>query len=396
MQGGPIEGQRTARGKPRLLVIDDDPLMRKLLTRVLGVKGYETAVAQDGAQARELFANQRFDLVLTDLHMPRIDGIAVLRHIREQDPDLPVILFTASPSTETAIGALQLRATAYLTKPLDPSRLLEEVEKALKLHELARVRREAHQWVVNGDPAAKARSEAQSQFDRALEGLFMLYQPIVRWSERRVFGYEALVRSSEPSLPHPGALFDAAERLQRWDDIGRLIRRKSVEPLAKADPQVALFVNLHARELLDERLYDRESALAEHAPRVVLEITERAHLDTVADAATRISRLRSMGFRIAIDDIGAGYSGLNSFTMLKPDLVKLDMALVRGIDRDPVKQRLAGLLTQLCDDLHIQVIGEGVETAAERDTLLELGCDLLQGYAFGRPAPPFSTPNLAD
>ena len=72
------------------------------------------------------------------------------------------------------------------------------------------------------------------------------------------------------------------------------------------------------------------------------------------------------------------------------------MALVRGIDRDPVKQRLAGLLTQLCDDLHIQVIGEGVETAAERDTLLELGCDLLQGYAFGRPAPPFSTPNLAD
>lgn len=389
-----LDGQATARGTTRLLVIDDDQLMRKLLTRVLSSKGYQTTVARDGAHARELFASQQFDLVLTDLHMPRVDGIAVLRHIREQDPDLPVILFTASPSTETAIGALQLRATAYLTKPIEPKRLLEEVEKALKMHELARVRQEAHQWVLSGAPPAKARSDAESQFDRALDSLFMVYQPIVRWSDRCVFGYEALVRSSEPNLSHPGALFDAAERLQRWNDLGRRIRRKSVEPLGKAHPDVALFLNVHARELLDETLYDRSSELGANAARVVLEITERAHLDTVQDVASRIERLRAMGFRIAIDDIGAGYSGLNSFTMLRPDLVKLDMALVRDIDRDPVKRRLAALLTQLCDDLHIKVIGEGVETPGERQTLLGLGCDMLQGFALGRPAAPFAVPNF--
>ena len=102
---------------------------------------------------------------------------------------------------------------------------------------------------------------------------------------------------------------------------------------------------------------------------MIIEITERAHLDTVPDAESRIGRLRAMGFRIAIDDIGAGYSGLNSFTMLRPDLVKLDMALVRGIDTDPVKRRLAGLLVQLCQDLGIAVVGECVETVAEREVL---------------------------
>jgi EAL domain-containing protein (putative c-di-GMP-specific phosphodiesterase class I) len=389
-----VEGPEASRTRPRLLVIDDDQLMRKLLSRVLNGKGYETIVAQDGAHARELFNQHTFDLVLTDVHMPKVDGIAVLKQIRERDPDLPVILFTASPSAETAIGALQLRATAYLTKPIDPARLTEEVEKALKMHELARVRKRAHEVVQGGPQPDTGKTEASQGFDRALAGLFMVYQPIVRWSTRSVFGYEALVRSSEPSLPHPGALFDAAQQLDRWDDIGRLIRKKSVQPLADAEPEQSLFLNLHARELLDETLYDRSSSLAANARRVVLEITERAHLDTVPNVESRIARLRAMGFRIAIDDIGAGYSGLNSFTMLRPDLVKLDMALVRDIDSDPVKRRLASLLVQLCDDLGISVIGEGVETARERQTLVDLGCDLLQGYLFGRPAAPFSKANF--
>lgn len=395
MQTDTLEGAATARRPAKLLVIDDDHLMRKLLCRVLASKGYDAVVAQDGAHARELFARESFDLVLTDVHMPKVDGIAVLKQIRERDPDLPVILFTASPSAETAIGALQLRATAYLTKPIDPVRLLEEVEKALKMQELARVRKQAHELVQGNNAAAEqGRSEASSQFDRALAGLFMVYQPIVCWSEKRIFGYEALVRSSETSLPHPGALFDAAERLERWDDLGQKIRKQSVEPLDRCEPEISLFLNLHARELLDETLYDRSSALADAAARVVLEITERAHLETVPDVASRIERLRAMGFRVAIDDIGAGYSGLNSFTMLRPDLIKLDMALVRGIDADPVKRRLATLLVQLCDDLGIAVIGEGVETVGERDTLADLGCDMLQGYLFGRPAAPFSTPSF--
>lgn len=384
------------RVRPKLLVIDDDQLMRKLLARVLTAKGYDPTLAQNGAQAKELLARGGFDLILTDVHMPQVDGIGVLKMVRETDPDFPVILFTASPSAETAIGALQLHATAYLTKPIDPARLTEEIDKALKMHELARVRKEAHDVVRVAAKEDEARAQVTSRFERALTGLYMFYQPIISWSQRRVFGYEALVRSSEPSLGNPGSLFEAAEQLTRWDDLCRKIRGVCAVPLAQVGPDCLLFVNIHARELLDDTLYDRSSTLSAAASQIVLEITERAHLESVPDVESRISRLRAMGFRIAIDDIGAGYSGLNSFTMLHPDLVKLDMALVRGIDRDPVKRRLAGLLIQLCKDLGIGVVGEGVETVMERETLLQLGCDLLQGYLFGRPGAPFVLPAWGD
>jgi EAL domain-containing protein (putative c-di-GMP-specific phosphodiesterase class I) len=396
MEAKHVQAPKAKPAAPRLLVIDDDQLMRKLLARVLAAKGYETTLAQNGAQAKELLARGEFDLILTDVHMPKVDGIGVLKLVRETDADFPVILFTASPSAETAIGALQLHATAFLTKPIDPARLTDEIDKALKLHELARVRKEAHEVVRSAVHESDARAETSRRFDRALDGLFMLYQPIVAWADWRVFGYEALVRSREASMPHPDALFEAAEQLMRWDDLGRRIRGTCAGPLATAPQHALLFVNVHARELLDETLYDRTTGLAEAAPRIVLEITERAHLDSVPDLESRISQLRAMGFRIALDDIGAGYSGLNSFTMLHPDLIKLDMALVRGIDKDPVKRRLAGLLIQLCQDLDISVVGEGVETVAERQTLVQLGCDLLQGYLFGRPSPPFLVPTRGD
>jgi EAL domain-containing protein (putative c-di-GMP-specific phosphodiesterase class I) len=96
-----------------------------------------------------------------------------------------------------------------------------------------------------------------------------------------------------------------------------------------------------------------------------------------------------MGFRIAVDDLGAGYAGLTSFAMLEPELVKLDMTLVRDIDRSPTKQKLVRSVAGLCKELGMMVVGEGVETAAERDVLISCGCDLLQGYLFAKPDRPF-------
>ena len=85
----------------------------------------------------------------------------------------------------------------------------------------------------------------------------------------------------------------------------------------------------------------------------------------------------------------AGYAGLTSFALLEPDIVKLDMALVRGIDKKPVQQKLVASMTTLCKDMGLLVVAEGIETCEERDTLIDLGCDLLQGYLFARPGPPF-------
>jgi EAL domain-containing protein (putative c-di-GMP-specific phosphodiesterase class I) len=154
-------------------------------------------------------------------------------------------------------------------------------------------------------------------------------------------------------------------------------------------PQV--FVNVHGHDLIDDHLYSATAPLSLIAKRVVLEITERASLDGTPDLMSRISRLRKLGFRIAIDDLGAGYSGLTSFAQLQPEIVKIDMSLVRNVDREPTKERLVRSLAELGRDMNIVVVCEGVETAEERDTLLALGCDIFQGYFFARPAKPFPT-----
>ncbi|MFL5249475.1 MAG: EAL domain-containing protein, partial [Myxococcales bacterium] len=101
-----------------------------------------------------------------------------------------------------------------------------------------------------------------------------------------------------------------------------------------------------------------------------------------------------MGYRIAVDDLGAGYAGLTSFTQLEPHIVKLDMSLIRGVHEEPTKRKLVSSIVDLCEDLGISVVAEGVETLHERDALEKIGCPLLQGYLFGKPDKPFSQPRF--
>lgn len=162
-------------------------------------------------------------------------------------------------------------------------------------------------------------------------------------------------------------------------------------PLPKAPTDALLFVNLHALDLMDEALLSPTSPLSAVADCVVLEVTERTSLDEVTDPRPRIAELRRMGFRIAIDDLGAGYAGLTSFATLEPEFVKLDMSLVRDVHKSPMKEKLVGSITSLCKELGMMVVAEGVETALERDMLVALGCDLLQGYLLAMPGRPFPT-----
>jgi EAL domain-containing protein (putative c-di-GMP-specific phosphodiesterase class I) len=102
-----------------------------------------------------------------------------------------------------------------------------------------------------------------------------------------------------------------------------------------------------------------------------------------------VGDLRKQGYRVAVDDLGAGYAGLSSFALLEPEIVKLDVSLLRDIDQSPVKQKLVASMTALCKDMGFLVVAEGIETPAERDCVISLGCDLLQGFLFARPGRPF-------
>jgi len=249
-----------------------------------------------------------------------------------------------------------------------------------------------HQLFESSDAAYQLR-ELELKLNRCLASLTMHFQPIVHASTRARFGYEALLRSQDKALPHPGAILDAAERLERIPTLGRAVRSQTAKVIAGAEVERGLiFINLHLLDLFDKQLTSAFAPLSKVASRVVLEITERTSLEGQIDLRYRVAELRELGFRIAIDDLGGGHARMGTFTPLDTDFVKLDMSLVRDVDKHAMKQRLIRSVTELCRQQGTMVIGEGVETEAEAKVLVDLGCDLLQGYLIARPAPPFCDP----
>ena len=372
-----------------MLLVDDQADILRAYARWLTAGGFQVDTADDGSTAADMASKTPFDVIVSDISMPGMTGVEMLRALRERDEDVPVVLMTAQPEIETAIEAVSLGALKYLRKPVDGQELVSVAEHAVRLHKLARLKREALR-ITGSEAQPGDRMALEGAFERALSGLWLAFQPIVSLSEKRVFAYEALMRSREAALPHPGAMLSAAERLDRLPDLGRTIRERAAAAVAAMPGDDAvLFINLHPADFQDPTLYSEAAPLARHARRVVLEITERAALDDISNLRDKVSRLRALGYRIAVDDLGAGYAGLTTFANLEPEVVKIDMGLVRDVETTRTKRTLIAKLTDACRDLGMKVVAEGVETAGERDALIELGCDLLQGYFFARPAADF-------
>ncbi len=388
-QAAPVPGSRGV-----VLLVDDEPTITRGYARSLTAAGYTVEVANDGLQATARFRERAFDVIISDISMPGMSGLQLLRAVREQDLDVPVIIMTGLPAVQSAVEAMEYGALRYLIKPIDPTQLEEVVARAVRMHQMARVRREAVEQFRAGGRQLGDRASLEARFARALSSVWIAYQPIISWSSRSLFAYEALVRNEEPALASPGDLFDAAERLNRLHELGRVIRKGVAETIRDIPSTGLVFVNVHTADLQDESLFHADSPLSAYASRVVLEITERAALDQIKDLMSRMAQLRAMGYRIAVDDLGAGYAGLTSFAQLEPEVVKVDMSLVRGVDSSPTKQKLLGSIIGLCRDLQIQIIAEGIETEPERDTLVRLGGDLCQGYLFAHPGRPFPIPNM--
>ena len=373
----------------RVLLVDDDRAITEIHASSLREIGYEVETCTSGEAALPLVTSSTFDVLVTDLGLPGMPGMELVRRVRELDAELSVVIVTGNPQVESAAQAIDHGVLKYFTKPVALDALHETIRRAAQLSLLGRVKRETLQAT---EPAAVP-GGLEKSFDRCMESLWVAFQPIVSSENGSLFGYEALLRSREPELPHPGAVLDAAERLGRTHDVGRRVRELAFNALA-SEPRTdfSLFLNLHSSDLLDDQLFTLVESRPEVAKRLVLEVTERSSLDHIPDARVKVAALRAMGCRVAIDDLGAGYAGLTSFVQLEPDIVKLDMSLVRDADKSPLKQKLIGSLTNVCRDLELLIVAEGIETAAEREVVVSLHCHLLQGYLFGKPGPGFGTP----
>lgn len=371
-----------------VLIVSNDPTIQQQACS-LATSGWLVETAPDTGEALRLLDSMPVSVLLAEVAMPGMDGISLLRAVRSRDPELPVILMTGQPSLETAMQAMEHEVCRYLIKPIRTETLVAAVDRAARRRARALWSRRSH----GGDDLLELPDhELSAAFDATLGSLWTAYQPIVQVTEKRVIAYEALLRTRSSQLLHPLQVLRAAERLGRSIELGRHSRLMAAGDSRLIPESARLFVNITAAELDDSELYDPSAPLSAVAHRVVLEITEREPLDLAQDLPVRIKRLRDLGFRIAIDDLGAGYASLSSFAQIAPDFVKIDMSIVRTVDRDPVKRSIVRSLIMLMRELRMQTICEGVETVAERNTLLELGCDLMQGFLFAHPGPPCVEP----
>lgn len=381
----------------RVLLIEDNAPQRLVYEQVLDHAHLDVDAVGTLREARKALSERGpYSAVLGDLWLPDGRLLDLVDVLRKEDPDLPLVLLTGSPTVETAIGAIEAGVHRYLTKPISNERLIHEVIEATNLCRVARMRRKVLGTLE--DRARRRRiptSRPRHQLDEAFELMWLAAQPIVRVSTKSVYAYEMLVRSDAENMRTAPLLIEACERQHRLGELGRRVRGLAAERLAQLPEPTRIFVNVHPAEILDPLLSSDEDPLVAVASRVTLEVTERVRLDGVPGVDQAVRALRAVGFHIALDDLGCGYAGLTSLANLEPNVVKLDMSLVRGIDSDSMRATLVRAMIELCATLHIAVVAEGVETREERDTLIALGCDLLQGYFFARPGRDFPEVPLA-
>jgi EAL domain-containing protein (putative c-di-GMP-specific phosphodiesterase class I) len=218
-------------------------------------------------------------------------------------------------------------------------------------------------------------------------GLYAEFQPVIDLARASVVGYEALARFDAP-VRSPLPWFGAAREHGRLDQLEAVALRRSLEAHATLPTNTFLTVNV-SPALVDRPALREVWADFPALGGVIVELTEHERIDSYVTLEPALDRLRSAGALLAIDDAGAGYSGLQHVLALRPDVIKLDRALVEGLDRDEAKRALVEMLGTLAGRLDAWLLAEGIETGEELDALIGLGVPLAQGYFLARPGPAF-------
>jgi EAL domain-containing protein (putative c-di-GMP-specific phosphodiesterase class I) len=219
------------------------------------------------------------------------------------------------------------------------------------------------------------------------------FQPIVHAASGEVFGHECLLRglSPEGALIGPDRLFGAARDGDLLLQLDRLARETAVTRAAQVATEGTLFINFTPNSIYDPKSCLQTTMRAVQRSgidrsRIHFEVTESDRIDDFDHLVHVLAFYREAGFKVALDDLGAGFASLGLLARLKPDIVKIDMGLVRRVDEDPTKAAIVRNLLDLARQLGIATIAEGVETAKERAWLVAAGADHLQGYLFARPS----------
>ncbi|MCF8040809.1 MAG: GGDEF domain-containing protein [Desulfarculaceae bacterium] len=322
------------------------------------------------------------------------DGPELLTHLMERSLVLRAALrqHLNKEMIQITGQSLALSIGFARVEPAPPQRLPELVYRAL---------RDARQ-VAEGSLDVKSMNLLE-EFRRLVEQplLHSVYEPIVDLQSGQVKGWEALARGPKDDYFHsPEVMFDFADEVGALFHLEKACLGQAIRGVGAMEPNQKLFLNINPETLADPKFRDGETLrlLADYGltPQdVVFEITERHSISDFSQFHRTMQHYRAQGFSLAIDDMGTGYSGLMRIAFLRPEFLKVDMSLIRGIDSNPMQRALVETLVTFAEKVGGTLIAEGIETATEFSSLRGMGVRYGQGYYLARPARAKPSPKIS-
>ena len=375
----------------RVLLVDDNlDLLSELIAVIEAEPGFEvvgsTTVASEAVSLAALYQPH---VALIDCRMPG-GGIDVVSEIRDRCPATRVVGISIERHPQIVMAMLRAGARGFVAKPVRPDDLVSSLRAAANGHmslapELSGPVLE--QLVVDLQDRQRASDERSLMRERvqaAMDGpVAMAFQPIVSLADNAPIAVEALARFPAEPRQMANVWFHEAARCGLIVELDMVTMTKALEALDWLPREVALHINLAPETLFAGRGMELLDLV--EPERVVVEITEHSDIADYAQLNRALAPLRERGVKLAVDDVGAGFSSLRHVLVLEPDMIKLDVSLCRGIDSNGVRRALARALTAFGQEVDKMVVAEGVETESELEALVELGVTHAQGYLLGRP-----------
>lgn len=369
--------------RPRVLIADPDLLRRRIVANAITHK-YEVDFAGSTQEALSLCKTQRFEAIIADEDLDEDRAVGLLAQALHTTPVAVRILCLGKEDFVLAAkGANRAGVDSIILRKDVDTHLVAAVEDG------SIRRRLVGQRLLDGvEVSRNAYTFRTEQLESIIKtrNLEIAFQPIINCDATAVVAFEALSRPPAESKFNPQELFDTALEVGRLWTLSRLVRDKVAENISTLPKESFVFVNLHPGEMDDPLLRDGKEALASYSDRVVFELTERTPIYDYHSFREKADKLRALGYRLAVDDLGAGYASLNSLAMLEPDFVKIDRELVHECHLSTRRMHLIQRIIEFARDQKTKIIAEGVETHEEAETMKRLGCDFLQGYFFGVPS----------
>ncbi len=225
------------------------------------------------------------------------------------------------------------------------------------------------------------------------ESILIYFQPVIECKTLNVYGYECLARGIKPdkTIMPPKQMFELARKTGMLFNLDRQCRIQAIKQAKLRGVKHNIFINFTPTSIYNPEFCLRETVttaqeLGFENTKITFEVVESDRVSDINHIKHIFDYYRKKGYKVALDDVGSGYSTLNMLAELRPDLVKIDMTLVRNIDKDNLRRLIVKSLVEATREIGAKSLAEGIETFAEFETIKELGVDLAQGYLFGKPS----------